>query len=150
MTWQYSKQFLWISSHHIPGSDAKVTVPKLAPSTRVTKSKHLRMERRKESLLARGLTMEQVEATMQASKLRRMTKQKTLEDFIHVELPDNAKHRLEVSGNKIQWVISMIFLYCMPQNQRRKRGGKQAIPGTINLHNMASDGTKPYSPYAWQ
>ncbi|XP_026684075.1 arginyl-tRNA--protein transferase 1 isoform X4 [Diaphorina citri] len=85
------------SSSQVTSSGEKVPSPNPLTSTAgSSKSKHLRIERRKQTLLSRGLSMDQVLATMQASKLRRATREKTLEDFIHVKLPDNAKHRLEL------------------------------------------------------
>ncbi|XP_026687403.1 arginyl-tRNA--protein transferase 1-like isoform X1 [Diaphorina citri] len=59
--------------------------------------------------------MDQVLATMQASKLRRATREKTLEDFIHVKLPDNAKHRLEI---KLVGVKSSEFVRTTEQGLR--------------------------------
>ncbi|KAI5753814.1 hypothetical protein M8J77_003543 [Diaphorina citri] len=85
------------SSSQVTSSGEKVPSPNPLTSTAgSSKSKHLRIERRKQTLLSRGLSMDQVLSTMQASKLRRATREKTLEDFIHVKLPDNAKHRLEL------------------------------------------------------
>uniref|UniRef100_A0A8D8YJN2 Arginyl-tRNA--protein transferase 1 n=1 Tax=Cacopsylla melanoneura TaxID=428564 RepID=A0A8D8YJN2_9HEMI len=85
---------------HFDPSEKNTTTPTTPTSSKTnsksTKAKQLRIERRKKTLVSRGLTLDQVNATMQASKLRRMTKKKSLEDFINAVSPDKAKHRLEI------------------------------------------------------
>lgn len=73
-----------------------VTIVPPKVSSESSKSKHLRIERRKQTLLSRGLTPDEVQATMQASKVRRMTSEKSLEDLIQVQAPCSSKHRLEI------------------------------------------------------
>ncbi|KAL1464675.1 hypothetical protein WDU94_004301 [Cyamophila willieti] len=89
------------TENNIGPREKNSTTPTTTPgsskaNSEITKAKQLRIERRKKTLLSRGLTQDQVHTTMQASKLRRMTKEKRLEDFINVVSPDKAKHRLEI------------------------------------------------------
>ncbi|KAL1464676.1 hypothetical protein WDU94_004301 [Cyamophila willieti] len=89
------------TENNIGPREKNSTTPTTTPgsskaNSEITKAKQLRIERRKKTLLSRGLTQDQVHTTMQASKLRRMTKEKRLEDFINVVSPDKAKHRLEM------------------------------------------------------